>query len=142
MFVCSLGDFVMHFNAKVNGKMPHVLRLRLEKGIQSGLWLVKIAIGSDRKNQHRDQERNPTSTKGRSRWKWSSENYLLIAEVGIQKPFSTRTTFGGCRIASSIRRLSKIFRYYCHIGLLVLNSHLTTVFKQSGASDFVASVDK
>ena len=50
-------------------------------------------------------ERNPTSTKGRSRWKLSSENYLVIAEVrlglGIQKPFSTRTTFGGCRIASS-----------------------------------------
>ena len=31
------------------------LYLRIEKGIQSGLWLVKIAIGSDRKNQHRDQ---------------------------------------------------------------------------------------
>ena len=57
---------------------------------------------------------NPTSTKGRSCWKSSSENYLLIAEVrfrvrfrfrvmgyGFQKPFSTRTTFGGCRIASS-----------------------------------------
>ena len=72
-------------------------------------------------------ERNPTSTKGRSRWKSSSENYLLIAEVrfrvrvkvrvrfrvlvldpwlGIQKPFSMRTTFGGCRIASSVVDLS------------------------------------
>ena len=28
-------------------------------------------------------ERNPTSTKGRSRWKSSSENYLLIAEVRV-----------------------------------------------------------
>ena len=35
MFVCSLGDFVMHFNAKVNGKIPHVLHLRLEKGIRT-----------------------------------------------------------------------------------------------------------
>ena len=26
-------------------------------------------------------ERNPTSTKGRTRWKSSSENYLLITEV-------------------------------------------------------------
>ena len=29
-------------------------------------------------------ERNPTSTKGRSRWKSSSENYLLIAEVRVR----------------------------------------------------------
>ena len=59
-------------------------------------------------------KRNSTSTKGRSRWKSSSENYLLIAEVRfrlrvrisiwvrIQRPFSTRTAFGGCRIASSM----------------------------------------
>ena len=30
------------------------------------------------------RERNPTSTKGRSRWKSSSENYLLIAEVRVR----------------------------------------------------------
>ena len=42
-------------------------------------------------------ERNSTSTKGRSRWKSSSENYLLISEVRFRFRFrDTRTTFGGC----------------------------------------------
>ena len=32
-------------------------------------------------------ERNPTSTKGRTRWKSSSENYLLITEVRFRVRF-------------------------------------------------------
>ena len=35
-------------------------------------------------------KRNPTSTKGRSRWKSSSENYLLIAEVRFRVKFRVR----------------------------------------------------
>ena len=76
--------------------------LRLEKGIQSGLWLVKIDIGSDRKNQHRDQ-------------------IVFLSD--------------DCRRFSDIAILDYWF--------LILSSTLQTmVFKQSGASDFVASVDK
>ena len=35
-------------------------------------------------------KRNPTSTKGRSRWKSSSENYLLISEVRFRVRFRVR----------------------------------------------------
>ena len=45
-------------------------------------WSVQLV--SQRENCGK---RNPTSTKGRSRWKSSSENYLLIAEVRFRVKF-------------------------------------------------------
>ena len=45
-------------------------------------WLGAVGVQNGRRlHDNLRGERNSTSTKGRSRWKSSSENYLLIAEV-------------------------------------------------------------
>ena len=51
-------------------------------------------------------ERNPTSTKGRSRWKSSSGNYLLIAEVRFKVRFSVRVVV---RVVVRVRDSKTIF---------------------------------
>ena len=47
-----------------------------------------VGVNNERANNM--GKRNPTSTKGRSRWKSSSENYLLISEVRFRVRFMVR----------------------------------------------------